>query len=183
MGAVVVLGGRSEIGLAVATRLAAGGARTFVLAARRSGDLLEQRQGLLEAGATVVDCVEFDADDVDSHGALIAQLASTYGIDTALVCFGLLGDQGRAEIDAAHALAVVHTDYVAQVSVLTHLARTLRAGAAVSWWCSPRSRERGFGGRTTCTARRRPASTGSPAVWPMRCTARASTCCWCGQGS
>jgi len=127
MGAVVVLGGRSEIGLAVATRLAAGGARTFVLAARRSGDLLEQRQGLLEAGATVVDCVEFDADDVDSHGALIAQLASTYGIDTALVCFGLLGDQGRAEIDAAHALAVVHTDYVAQVSVLTHLARTLRA--------------------------------------------------------
>jgi len=130
MGAVVVLGGRSEIGLAVATRLASGGARTFVLAARRSGDLLEQRQGLLEAGATVVDCVEFDADDVDSHGALIAQLASTYGIDTALVCFGLLGDQGRAEIDAAHALAVVHTDYVAQVSVLTHLARTLRAGGS-----------------------------------------------------
>ncbi len=123
----MVLGGRSEIGLAVATRLAADGARTFVLAARRSGELLEQRQGLLDAGATAVDCVEFDADDVDSHSALIERLSSTYEMDTVVVCFGLLGDQGRAEIDAGHALAVIHTDYVAQVSVLTHLARILRA--------------------------------------------------------
>jgi short-subunit dehydrogenase len=44
-----------------------------------------------------------------------------------VVAFGVLGEQQRAEQDAAHALAVVHTDYVAHVSVLTHLANLLRA--------------------------------------------------------
>ncbi|NLP98238.1 metalloregulator ArsR/SmtB family transcription factor [Mycobacterium tuberculosis] len=32
----------------------------------------------------------------------------------------------RAETDAAHAVAIVHTDYVAQVSLLTHLAAAMR---------------------------------------------------------
>src|SRR5262249_33370330 len=50
-----------------------------------------------------------------------------YGpIDTAVLAFGILGDQARAETDAAHAVAVVHTDYVAQVSLLTHLATVMR---------------------------------------------------------
>jgi short-subunit dehydrogenase len=127
MGAVVILGGRSEIGLAVAHRLVDGGARTVVLAARRSDELGLQRQSLLEAGAAVVDCVEFDADDLRSHLALINEVSATHGIDTAVVCFGVLGDQARAETDAAHAAAVVHTDYVAQVSVLTQLAQAMRA--------------------------------------------------------
>jgi short-subunit dehydrogenase len=39
----------------------------------------------------------------------------------------VLGDQGRAERDAAHAVAVVHTDYVAHVSLLTELGTALRA--------------------------------------------------------
>ncbi len=127
MGAVVVLGGRSEIGLAVAERLAEDGAHTVVLAARRSDDLLHERQTLLGAGATTVECVEFNADAVDTHAALIEELDRVHGIDTVLVSFGVLGDQARAETDAAHAVAVVYTDYVAQISVLTHLATVLRA--------------------------------------------------------
>ena len=127
MGAVVVLGGRSEIGLALAQRLVEDGARTVVLAARRSEDLVHERQTLLGAGASTVECVEFDADAVDTHAALIEELDRGPGIDTVLVSFGVLGDQARAETDGAHALAVVHTDYVAQVSVLTHLAAVLRA--------------------------------------------------------
>ena len=43
-----------------------------------------------------------------------------------MLAFGILGDQARAETDAAHAVAVVHTDYVAQVSLLTHLAAAMR---------------------------------------------------------
>ncbi|MEO9220373.1 MAG: SDR family NAD(P)-dependent oxidoreductase [Mycobacteriaceae bacterium] len=127
MGAVVVLGGRSEIGLAVARRLVGDGARTVVLAARRADDLVHERQMLLGAGASTVECVEFDADAVDTHAALIEELDRVYGIDTVLVAFGVLGDQACAETDAAHALAVAHTDYVAQISVLTHLATVLRA--------------------------------------------------------
>ncbi|WP_445278155.1 SDR family NAD(P)-dependent oxidoreductase, partial [Streptomyces sp. DSM 41033] len=48
-------------------------------------------------------------------------------IDTAVLAFGVLGDQDRAEADPAHAVAVVHTDYVAQVSLLTVLAQRMRA--------------------------------------------------------
>ncbi len=43
-----------------------------------------------------------------------------------MLAFGILGDQARAETDSAHAVAVVHTDYVAQVSILTHLAEIMR---------------------------------------------------------
>ena len=44
-----------------------------------------------------------------------------------MLAFGILGDQGRAETDAAHAVSIVHTDYVAQVSLLTVLADRMRA--------------------------------------------------------
>lgn len=123
---VLVLGGRSEIGLAVARRLARGA--TVVLAARRSSDLDDEEKLLLEAGAAAVDRVEFDADDLTAHRPLLDDVLRRHSrIDVAVVAFGILGDQARAERDAEHALQVVHTDYVAQVSVLTHLAAILRA--------------------------------------------------------
>jgi NAD(P)-dependent dehydrogenase (short-subunit alcohol dehydrogenase family) len=123
----LVLGGRSEIGLAVAKRLVNDGARTVVLAARRSGELDAEEATLRDAGATTVDRVEFDADDVAGHGDLLADIAKRHGrLDTVVIAFGILGDQARAERDAAHAMAIVHTDYLAHVSVLTHLAELLR---------------------------------------------------------
>ncbi|MFF5989574.1 SDR family NAD(P)-dependent oxidoreductase [Prauserella flavalba] len=127
-GTIVVLGGRSEIGLAVATRLAAQGARDFVLAARRSADLDAEEAALREAGATTVTRVEFDADDVAGHEEVLGAIMTGHGpVDTVVTAFGILGDQRKAEQDASHALAIVHTDYTAHVSVLTHLANLLRA--------------------------------------------------------
>ncbi|WP_298181735.1 SDR family NAD(P)-dependent oxidoreductase [Saccharomonospora sp.] len=126
-GTVVVLGGRSEIGLAVATRLARQGARSFVLAARRSGDLDAEERALREAGADTVERVEFDADDLDSHERVLGDIVAEHGpVDIVVTAFGVLGDQARAERDAAHAVAIVHTDYTAHVSVLTHAANLLR---------------------------------------------------------
>ncbi len=125
---VLILGGRSEIGTELAVRLAPGA--SVVLAARNAGRLDEQVAAIRNAGAAAVACVEFDADDLESHGPLVASLVAEHGpIDIAVVAFGILGDQSRAEADAAHAVAVVHTDYVAQVSLLTHLAAAmLQAG-------------------------------------------------------
>lgn len=125
MGSVVVLGGRSEIGLEVATRLASG--RPVVLAARRSDRLTDERAAVEAAGATAVHTVEFDADRLDDHSRALSEIAELGPIDTVVLAFGVLGDQARAETDAQHAVAVVHTDFVAQVSVLTHLAQLLRA--------------------------------------------------------
>jgi NAD(P)-dependent dehydrogenase (short-subunit alcohol dehydrogenase family) len=126
-GTVLVLGGRSEIGIAVARRLVAAGAQHVVLAARRADDLDEEARTLHEAGALVVDRVEFDADDLASHAVVLAEVERRHGLPgTTLVTFGVLGDQAAAESDPAAAVAVVHTDYVAQVHVLTLLARRYR---------------------------------------------------------
>ncbi len=123
---VVIFGGRSEIGLELAGRLAPGA--TVVLAARESHRLAAEVAAVLAAGAAAVHPVEFDADDLDSHGPLVDRLAREFGaIDIAVLAFGVLGDQSRAEADAAHAAAIVHTDYVAQVTLLTHLATGMRA--------------------------------------------------------
>ncbi|WP_258957109.1 SDR family NAD(P)-dependent oxidoreductase [Rhodococcus globerulus] len=122
---VLLLGGRSEIGLEIAVRLAPG--RRIVLAARRSSDLEQQRTMLTDAGALAVTVVEFDADATDTHADFLAQVARAHGrIDVAVLAFGILGDQSRAETDAAHAVAIVHTDYVAQVSILTLLADLMK---------------------------------------------------------
>ncbi len=124
-GTVLVLGGRSEIGMEVARRLASG--REVVLAARRSADLADETATLTAAGATAVYPVEFDADDTASHPALLSKIVAEHGpIGVAVLAFGVLGDQARAERDPEHALAVVHTDYIAQISVLTVLANELR---------------------------------------------------------
>ncbi|KAA5836888.1 SDR family NAD(P)-dependent oxidoreductase [Saccharopolyspora hirsuta] len=126
-GAVLVLGGRSEIGVAVAERLVKQGRGKVVLAARRSADLDAEEALLRQVGATDVVRAEFDADDVSSHAELLRGIVDEHGpIDVAVTAFGLLGDQARAERDAAHAIEIVHTDYVAHISVLTHLANLLR---------------------------------------------------------
>ncbi|TDP97854.1 SDR family NAD(P)-dependent oxidoreductase [Labedaea rhizosphaerae] len=118
----LVLGGRSEIGVAVAKRL--GG--DLVLAARRSDDLDAEVAELTAAGAKVA-TVEFDADDVARHGAFLDQVTEQHGLpDTVVVAFGILGDQARAERDAAHAMAIVHTDYLAHVGILTEVAARFR---------------------------------------------------------
>jgi short-subunit dehydrogenase len=122
---VVIFGGRSEIGTELALRLAPGA--TVVLAARGADRLDQQSSDLRAAGAAAVHTVEFDADDLDTHGPLVASIIAEHGpIDTAVLAFGILGDQARAETDSAHAVAIVHTDYVAQVNLLTELAAAMR---------------------------------------------------------
>ncbi len=124
-GLVVIFGGRSEIGVEVAVRIAAG--RPVVLAARRAHDLAAEVDAVRAAGATAVQVREFDADDTAAHRGLVESIVAEHGpIGTAVLTFGVLGDQARAETDAGHAVAVAHTDYVAQVSLLTVLADSMR---------------------------------------------------------
>jgi short-subunit dehydrogenase len=125
---VLLLGGRSEIGLELAAGLVDAGADTVVLAARGAERLDEAEAWLRTAGAATVDRLEFDADELGSHAALLDRVQHRHGnLDVVVIAFGVLGDQARAERDVAHALAVVHTDYVAQVSILTLVADRMRA--------------------------------------------------------
>mgnify|MGYP001367370843 CR=1 FL=1 len=126
---VVIFGGRSEIGSELAVRLAPGA--VVVLAARGADRLDAQVAAVRAAGAAAVHTCEFDADDVADHAGLGESIESAHGpIGTAVLAFGVLGDQARAETDSAHAVAVVHTDYVAQVSLLTVLAQRMRVAGS-----------------------------------------------------
>ncbi|MEU7765758.1 SDR family NAD(P)-dependent oxidoreductase [Nocardia sp. NPDC049190] len=125
-GVVLVLGGRSEIGLEVARRLAPG--RVVVLAARRSQELAPNSAEVMSAGATAVHTVEFEADDTSAHPAMLEKIVAEHGrIGIAVLAFGVLGDQLRAEQDPAHAMAILRTDFVAQAGMLTLLTNLLRA--------------------------------------------------------
>ena len=125
-GVIVLLGGRSEMGLEVVRRMCAG--RDVVLAARRSTDLDSERAELERAGARNIAAVEFDADALDTHQPLLERISAEYGrIGVAVLAFGVLGNQERAEQDPAAAAAVLRVDFLAQVTVLTVLANLLRA--------------------------------------------------------
>ena len=123
MSVVAIFGGRSEIGLEIAHRLAAG--NTVVLASRPGGE----RPELADAERVVH--VDFDADDVAGHASVVERIEAEAGpIGIAVLTFGILGDQERAETDAAEVVRILHTDFVAQASLLTLLADRMRARGA-----------------------------------------------------
>ena len=138
-GLIVIFGGRSEIGVELATRLAP--AATVLLAARRADKLDDEVAAVRAAGAVAVHVREFDADDLASHAPLVESIVAEHGpIGTAVLAFGILGDQARAEKDPGHAAAIVHTDFVAQVSLLTVLANTMRSAGSGSIGDEPLAR-------------------------------------------
>ncbi len=124
---VLVLGGGSDIGVAVASRLVTQGARTVVLAGRRPEAYADVEGALRAAGATTVRRVAFDADDTDSHARVIGDVVGEVGdLDVTVVAFGVLGNQSVDEHDPAAAVAVARTNYLGGVSALTVMGQQLR---------------------------------------------------------
>ncbi len=126
---LLLLGGTSEIGLAVAEELVGDRTRRVVLAGRDVEALRAAGERLRKASpsATVdVTVVEFDARDAGSHAAVVERAFSGGDIDVALLAFGVLGDQERAERDAEHAVEVATVNYTAALSVGVPLAQALR---------------------------------------------------------
>lgn len=123
-GVVVIFGGRSEIGLQVATRLASA-ASMVVLAVRSGSDVGAAMAAVSNAGSRVA-VVDFDADDTGAHPDLVADIERRFGeIAVAVLAFGILGDQRLAETDAGEVTRILTTDFVAQASLLTVLAAAM----------------------------------------------------------
>ena len=99
MGHVLILGGTSEIGGEVAARLA--NHNTVTLAARRVDALDGIAKRLTDAGAVAVHRVFFDADDLASHTLVLDEAWSHAPVDTAVIAFGILGDQAACEESGA----------------------------------------------------------------------------------
>ncbi|WP_419762600.1 SDR family oxidoreductase [Corynebacterium coyleae] len=122
-GVVLLLGARSDIGGEIAVRICSG--REVVLAARGSDGLDDVKRRLLAAGATVVRAVNFDATNLDSHRRIFREAGE---VTSAIVAFGILGDQELAERDEREAACIATVDYVAQVNMLTVLADEMARG-------------------------------------------------------
>jgi len=124
---VLLLGGTSEIGLATVRALVARRTRDVILAARRPSRLEATASELRAAGASSVELVEFDADDIDAHPKFVEEVFSRGDIDLVLLSFGVLGHRAGIDLDSDEAVKIVRTNYVDAVSVLLPVARRLHA--------------------------------------------------------
>lgn len=122
---MLLLGGTSDIGLAIAHRYAAMRPLRIVVAARPSEHRRASAQALTEAGCSVTE-IDFDAGDEASRKQVVADAAAEGDIDLAVLAFGLLGDAERAWSDSDHARELAELNYLAPVQIGVELANTFR---------------------------------------------------------
>ncbi|MET0692604.1 MAG: decaprenylphospho-beta-D-erythro-pentofuranosid-2-ulose 2-reductase [Propionibacteriaceae bacterium] len=125
---LLLLGGTSDIALAIARRYAAARSLRVVLAARPSDRRTAAAAELTGLGCTVAE-VDLEARDPSSHAATIEAAFAGGDIDIAVVAFGLLGEPEEAWTDPAVALELAEVNYVAPVHLGVLLAGKLKAQA------------------------------------------------------
>jgi decaprenylphospho-beta-D-erythro-pentofuranosid-2-ulose 2-reductase len=133
---VLLLGGTSDIGLAITRRLA-GPRRAAVVLAGRDPAALEAAAAGLRTGSGgdgpvgKVSTLAFDALATDDHDGVIDSATQLLGdVDVVILAFGLLGDQARDEAGtdggSAGAVRLAQVNYVGAVSAGLAAARRLR---------------------------------------------------------
>ena len=121
---ILLLGGTSEIGRAIADALISPATTTLILACRRPGDA--RTESFSRDGLKVV-TEYFDAAETANHDAFVRMLARDHGdIDVAIVAFGQLGDQHEFDEDPQRAAEVVHVNYTSAVATCLALAGRMR---------------------------------------------------------
>lgn len=125
---VLLVGGTSEIGLAIVRRLAVDGPVAPVLIGRDRGRLDAAAAGLQELGLGPVEIEIADADALDDHDhALSSAFDSPGGVDTVILAVGVLGAQAGLDADPQEALEVLRVNFVGAGSLLLGCLRRLRA--------------------------------------------------------
>ena len=124
---LLVLGGSSDIGAAIAERLVPGGCGTVVLAGRRP-EAMEPVAERLQALGAAVTMVNWDAVDIGGHADAMkaAWDAAEMDIDCVVLASGVLGDQSHLEDDPTAAAELGVANYAGPVSTLLHVARRLQ---------------------------------------------------------
>jgi decaprenylphospho-beta-D-erythro-pentofuranosid-2-ulose 2-reductase len=126
--AILLLGGTSEIGLAICERYLRNANARIVLAdlPRHPGKDKAIAQ-LKASGAKSVEWIDFDGVDTASHPAVIDAAFAGGDIDVAIVAFGLLGNAEELWQDQRKAVQIAQINYTAAVSVGVLLGEKLRA--------------------------------------------------------
>lgn len=124
---ILVLGGTSDIGRAIALRLGEPRRASVLLAGRDKAALDAAAVELRAGGCGPVETLPFDAVDFDSHDVVIDKAAGVLGdLDVVVMAFGLLGDQPADEEGGPGGLLVALTNYAGAVSAGLAVARHLR---------------------------------------------------------
>lgn len=119
---ILVLGATSVIASGVMRPLAARGA-SFYLVARNPEKLAAVAADLHTRGAAAVHTRVMDLDDTAAHIAMLAEATQKLGtIEMALLAHGILGDQEKAQADYTAAEAILRTNFLSAVSLITWLA-------------------------------------------------------------
>jgi decaprenylphospho-beta-D-erythro-pentofuranosid-2-ulose 2-reductase len=126
---LVVLGGSSDIGAAIAARLVPGGCRSVVLAGRHPDAMAPVAERLRAAGAEVA-ITAWDATDVPGHADAVKAawdaLPGGGDVDAVVLAAGVLGEQDHLSDDPTAAADLVTANYTGPVSTLLHVAHRLR---------------------------------------------------------
>jgi decaprenylphospho-beta-D-erythro-pentofuranosid-2-ulose 2-reductase len=123
---IVLLGGTSEIGLAIVRQLLSPTTRTVVLACRDAAAGERAAAGLRHDTLTV-DVVAFDGAATDTHSTFVASVAAAHGdIDVAVVAFAVLGDGAVTSVDPDAAAEVATVNFTGVVSSTIAVANQMR---------------------------------------------------------
>lgn len=125
---VLLLGGTSEIGLAICERYLRNAPANIVLAALPDDPGREAAVAQMKAaGAKSVRLVDFDAVATDTHPAVIEECFSAGDVDVAIVAFGLLGDAEELWQNQRKAVQIAQINYTAAVSAGVLLGEKMRS--------------------------------------------------------
>jgi len=115
---LLLLGGTSEIGLAICEEYLKKSPLRVILAALPNDPGREAAVTQMKAaGATEVDVIDFDALDTDSHPKVIDEAWSKGDVDVAIVAFALDGDAEELWQNQRKAVLIANVNYTASVSV------------------------------------------------------------------
>src|SRR5271157_5685891 len=116
---VILLGGNSEIGLAIVRELQSRAPREVALLGRDPNALALAAESLRAAGCPRALTLELDALDTGRHGEIVAQAFSELGgADIVILAIGVLGQRGGLPSDAAGAVEVLQVNVVGAGSLL-----------------------------------------------------------------
>lgn len=125
---ILLLGGTSEIGLAICERYLQNAHARIVLACMPDDPGRDDAVAQMKAaGAKAVEVIDFDALDTDSHPKVIEQAFADGDVDVAIVAFGLLGDAEELWQNQRKAVQIAEVNYTAAVSVGVLLGEKMRA--------------------------------------------------------
>jgi decaprenylphospho-beta-D-erythro-pentofuranosid-2-ulose 2-reductase len=130
-GRVVLLGGTSEIGLAIVRRLAAERELSAALVGRDADALARAADELQAGGRIQATPIVADLDAPAEHEATLRRAGEALGgIDLIVLAVGLLGGQDGIDADPVRAAEVMHVSFALSGSLLHAALRDLSARSA-----------------------------------------------------